>query len=117
MTQKDLLTLPEGGNLELPSFNEKFDGVKENCYTYMIEYFAKQKLDENYGFDLIKYDACQEKIVGRWASPYNLPNEPYFIANPEGTEEDDGVIMTVSYDFDKDVSKLIAIDPKNMTTL
>lgn len=38
---RDLHSLPEGGNLELPSFNKKYDGVKENCFTYLIEYFGK----------------------------------------------------------------------------
>ena len=66
---------------------------------------------------MIKYDACEEKVAARWAQPYNLPNEPYFIANPDGTEEDDGVILTVSYNFDEDKSSLVVIDPKTMETV
>ena len=38
---RDLHRLPDGGNVELPSFNKKYDGVKENCFTYLIEYFGK----------------------------------------------------------------------------
>ena len=99
LNQKKLLHLTEGGNYELPTFNDKYDGVKENCYTYLIEFFGQQNIDDNYGWDLVKYDACQEKIAARWSQDSNLPSEPYFIADPNGTEEDDGVIMNVSYDF------------------
>jgi len=66
---------------------------------------------------LIKYDACKEKVVAKWAKAYNLPNEPYFIADPNGNEEDDGVILTVSYNFNEDTSSLVVIDPKSMSTL
>ena len=41
MTETKLLNLPEGGNYELPTFNEKYDGVKENCFTYLLEFFGK----------------------------------------------------------------------------
>lgn len=36
LTQKELHSLPDGGNNELPQFNGKYDGVKENCFTYMV---------------------------------------------------------------------------------
>lgn len=117
LEQKQMLHLAQGGNYEMPTFNEKYDGVKENCYTYLLEFFGKQYIDADYGWDIVKFDACQDKIVARWGQPNNLPNEPYFIADPNGTEEDDGVIMTVSYDYENDNSKLQVINPKDMTTL
>ena len=70
---KDLYDLPDGGNVELPSFNKKYDGVKENCFTYLIEFFSHQEILD-YGFDLIKFDSCKNKVAGRWAQPYYLPN-------------------------------------------
>ena len=39
-TMKDLM-VPEWGALDLPTWNPKFDMVKENCYTYMMELYAK----------------------------------------------------------------------------
>ena len=117
ITSKDLHRLPEGGNVELPSFNRLYDGLRENCFTYLVEFFGKQDLSPSYGFDLIKYDSCREEVSARWSTPYYLPNEPYFIADPNGVSEDDGMIMVVSYDFNKDVSVLVAIDPKEMKTV
>ena len=60
LTEKKLIDLPEGGNYELPTFNEKYDGVKENCFTYLLEFFGKQDITDDYGWDIVKYDACNE---------------------------------------------------------
>jgi len=43
--------------------------------------------------------------------------EPRFIANPDGTDEEDGVIMQTYYDFSMKKTNLVIIDPKNMKTL
>ena len=34
ITLKDLIA-PEFGVVELPTFNDLYDGVKENCFTYV----------------------------------------------------------------------------------
>ena len=34
----DLLKL-ENGNLELPTYNKEFEGLKENCFTYLSAMF------------------------------------------------------------------------------
>jgi hypothetical protein len=57
----------EYGNYELPTFNPTYDGVKENCYTYIMEMFSNQVMDDNYSWDMVKYDACQEKVAGRYS--------------------------------------------------
>lgn len=43
--------------------------------------------------------------------------EPRFIPNPNGVDEDDGLILTTVYDFDNQKSSLVIIDAKSMTTL
>ena len=116
LSHKDLSVL-EWGNYELPTFNPTYDGLKENCYTYIMEMFANQVMDENYSWDMVKYDACQEKVVGRFSSPGYLPNEGHFIPNPEGQNEDHGVLLTIAYDFQNDISKLIILNPVEMTIL
>lgn len=40
--------------------------------------------------------------------------EPRFIANPDGTDEEDGVIMQTVYDFSVKKTSLVIIDPKTM---
>ena len=93
------LNLLQWGNYDLPTWNPKYDGVKENCFTYMMELFNKQVMDESYSWEIIKFDSCQEKEVARWNQPGHLPNEAYFIENPEGESEDDGVLLSIAYDF------------------
>jgi carotenoid cleavage dioxygenase-like enzyme len=107
----DLLKL-ENGNLELPTYNKEFEGVKENCFTYLSAMFEHQTLDENYGFDIKKLNACNETYdaTAKWSTPGYLPNESHFIANPNGESEDDGLILLTAYDFNNDKSKLIVID-------
>ena len=43
--------------------------------------------------------------------------EPRFIANPNGTEEEDGIIMMHVYDFNVQKSSIVIVDPKTMATL
>ena len=116
LVQFDLLT-PTFGAYELPTYNPSYDGVKENCFSYLMELFGKQVMDDSYGFDIVKYDSCKGKIESKWSQAGHLPNEAYFVENPEGNGEEDGVILTVAYDFVKEVSKLLVINPKTMTTL
>ena len=113
---RDLL-VPDFGSYDLPTWNPKFSGVKENCFTYMMELYNKQTMDENYCWDIIKFDVCQEKEVARWTSPSHLPNEAYFIENPQGQDEDDGVLVSIVYDFQNDLSKVLILDPKDLTLL
>jgi len=51
-----------------------------------------------------------------WSQPGYLPNEPYFVSNPNGKSEDDGFILTVAYDFRNDRSRMLAIDTQKMET-
>lgn len=98
LSQMDLSEL-QYGNYEVPTFNPKYDGVSENCYTYLMEHMSSQTFDESYSWDMVKFDACKGKVEAKWSRPGHLPNEAYFIENPEGKEEDDGVILSVAYDF------------------
>lgn len=43
--------------------------------------------------------------------------EPRFIPNPNGTSEEDGLLLTIAYNFDKQVTSLIVLDPKTMDSL
>jgi len=74
-------------------------------------------MDENYSWDMVKFDACKNEVAGRFGPPGYLPNEAYFIENPQGTSEDDGVLMAIVYDFQAEISKLVVVDPKSMTML
>ena len=46
-----------------------------------------------------------------------VAQEPRFIADPNGVNEDDGIIITTVYDFKRHKSSIFVIDAKTMTTL
>jgi len=72
------------GNYDLPMYNDEFDGVKENCITYIVGMFEHQVLDSNYSFDIKKFNGCKKEFESIWSEPGYLPNEPWFVRNPNG---------------------------------
>lgn len=46
-----------------------------------------------------------------------LAQEVSFIANPDGVTEDDGILLTVGFNFDRAETSLYVIDAKSMETL
>ena len=115
MTTYDLAKM-DHGNYDLPMYNDEFDGVKENCLTYIVGMFEKQVLDSNYSFDIKKYNGCKKEFESVWSHPGYLPNEPWFVRNPNGESEDDGLILTAAYDLNTQSTKLLIIDPIEMKT-
>jgi carotenoid cleavage dioxygenase-like enzyme len=103
------------GGFELPAFNHLHQG-EETCFTYLAAFYHQQTIDEDYSWDFAKLDSCQQTISKTWHQPGYLPNEPHFVPNPQGETEDDGVLLTVAYDFRNEKSKLLIIDTKDMVT-
>lgn len=92
-------------------------GVARNRYTYLFQLMHQTKIDENYRWPIHKFDSEKEAIVATWGPPMTLTQEPRFIANPDGTEEEDGIIMMTTYNFFEKKTSIVVIDPKTMTTL
>lgn len=105
----------ENGVGDVPNFNSKFM-YKKNKYHYLLESWTSNTLDENYAWPIAKFDEETKKVVARWGKMVGS-QEPRFIPNPNGTEEDDGLILTMARNFDTSTSSLYFIDPKTMTTL
>ena len=55
-------------------------------------------------------DATKDKVL---YMENHYHTEMAFIANPEGIEEDDGVLITISFDGYKEQSYLLVLDAKN----
>lgn len=68
MKRKDLAVL-DWGNYDLPNYNPLYDGVQENCFTYLQEIMNKQVMDSTYGWDMVKFDSCKKEVVARWSQP------------------------------------------------
>ena len=106
----------DNGTIDLPMYNEKFNGIK-NCFTYLTSQWEQTVIDSHYGHTIYKYDSCKGKVAGTWHTDTTTAQEARFIANPNGRAEDDGYIMTQTYNFMTKKSALTVIDPKTMKTV
>jgi len=62
---------------------------------------------------LVKKNVCdssKDKVL-YWENHY--PTEMYFLADPEGSEEDDGVLVSVSFDGELEKNYLLLLDAKD----
>lgn len=116
VTMEDLLH-SEYGSLDLAAYNPRYEGVAENRYSYLFQLFHQTKIDEHYHWPIHKFDAEKKSIVGTWGPPMTLCQEPRFIANPNGVDEEDGIILTTTYNFYEKKSSVVVIDPRTMETL
>lgn len=65
---------------------------------------------------LVKYDV-ETHTVKKWSKHGHTAGEPIFVPNPQGTEEDDGVLLTVVLDGMQGKSYLMCLDARDLTEL
>jgi len=97
--------LPWMNTFDFPTINDKYMGYK-NRYTYgwiQIDYWRQT---------LIKRDSEDSNGDKFWFKPSHYPGEMYFVPNPDGTEEDDGVLVTLVFDGEKEQSYVLLLDAK-----
>jgi carotenoid cleavage dioxygenase-like enzyme len=58
-----------------------------------------------------------QKAALRWSQAGCFPGEPIFVPNPQGREEDDGVVLSLVLDFAHSRSFLLILNAKTMTEL
>jgi len=98
---------------ELQSLNRKCFGKK---YTYF--YTAGTYNPSHYSHAICKVNVDTKESVMWKENEYNYPGEPYFVANPEGTDEDDGVVISAVADCRKEHKDfLLILDAKTLTEL
>ncbi|XP_069112269.1 beta,beta-carotene 15,15'-dioxygenase-like [Argopecten irradians] len=102
------------GALEMPVFNENYRHMNY-CYIYgqVINYNGK-------GFShiaLVKKNLCDNAGDLMYTATHQYLTEPWFVPQPGGEDEDDGVLMASAFDGDKGMSYLLMLDPKTMTEI
>lgn len=65
---------------------------------------------------LVKFDLASGAAV-EWSEPGTYPGEPIFVARPEGTEEDDGVVLSVVLEPARGTSSLVVLDAASFTEI
>lgn len=97
---------------DFPTINEAFRG-RRYCYAYGV-------VAIDYAFNaIVKKSLCQDAAekdkVHRIENHYY--SEANFIANPDAKSEDDGVLVTIAFDGQKQKSYLIVIDALTLETI
>ncbi|KAI9279226.1 carotenoid oxygenase [Umbelopsis sp. AD052] len=110
--QATFSTLAKGVYPELPRINDSYF-AKPYTYYYAINLNDPTAINAYIANSLSKVNVKTEDYWV-WKEEHCLPGEPIFIANPEGTEEDDGVLLSVVLDEAKGASFLLVLDAKTM---
>jgi torulene dioxygenase len=102
---------PKDASPELPTLNPNFV-TKPHRYTYGIADRGLSSLSDG----LVKWDSVK-KMAMYWEVFGNTPGEAIFVANPDGSDEDDGVLLSVVLDGLRGTSFLLCLDAKTMQEL
>lgn len=95
--------------LEWPSIH--FDAIGMKPYHYIWALSAQAQND--FYTMIVKYDIKNQSYVS-WSEPLCYPTEPTFVPKPGGTQEDDGVIMSVVLNAVTKKSFLLILDAHTM---
>ncbi|MCX2818298.1 carotenoid oxygenase family protein [Haladaptatus sp. F3-133] len=95
-----------GGSFELPRVRNDRDG-REYRYAYGVGH--RNVPTRGFPNRLVKVDT-REREVSVWEEDSTYPSEPVFVPDPDGTDEDDGVVVSVVLDPNEETSFLLVLD-------
>ena len=96
--------LPMMNTMDFPCMNQNYMGQK-NRYVY-----GWVSID-TWRMTLVKKDLVDSSNYKTWFTESHYPGEMFFIPNPEeGTEEDDGILITISFDGEREESYVLLLD-------
>ena len=101
-----LFTAPSADTPELPTFNASY-ATKPSRYIYGVS----DRGNSTFLDGLLKHDTQTQTAIARVVHAQSS-GEPIFVADPEGTEEDDGVCLSVVLDGTKGRSYLLCLDAR-----
>ncbi|KAF2167585.1 hypothetical protein M409DRAFT_66083 [Zasmidium cellare ATCC 36951] len=100
------------GNMELPQINEQYR-MKPYRYAYGVHVEKRGYFSDS----IVKIDTQTQQSKTWTPRVDSLPSEPMFIARPNATSEDDGVLLTVVLNSVERRSSLVVIDAKTMNDI
>ncbi|XP_060569813.1 carotenoid-cleaving dioxygenase, mitochondrial-like [Ruditapes philippinarum] len=101
--------------MDFPQINYQRYNGKKYRYTYGTGWHPKGK-----HFNTVMKIDIITKTFKEWGEDKCYPSEPVFVANPDGTDEDDGVVLSAVNNSDHDKGKnafLLVLDAKSMTEI
>ncbi|XP_035696746.1 beta,beta-carotene 9',10'-oxygenase-like [Branchiostoma floridae] len=99
--------------IEVPIINENYR-ARHYCYLYGVVLDFSPSNPVNGSLALVKKNLCTPGKDQVWYHPNHYASEPSFIPNPDGTDEDDGVILSSVFDAMLEKNYLLILDSKTM---
>jgi all-trans-8'-apo-beta-carotenal 15,15'-oxygenase len=66
---------------------------------------------------IIKIDLHTKETISWSAAPYGFMSEPQFIPKPQAATEDDGWIVTLVYQADRDATDVVILEARDLTVI
>ena len=106
--------IPFINELDFPTINENYRS-KKYCYAYGIvdNFDGKDFLN----MAIVKKDVCTGKNEKAWFAPGMYLNEAWFQPNPNGTEEDDGILILPVFDLATQTTNITMFDAKDLSII
>lgn len=107
-------------DFETPKINEQLSG-RPYCIVYMMQFHSYAYHEDQQAIKggplgavgVAKRNLCTGERMG-WYMPNMYPSEVQFVANPGGTAEDDGVLLSMVFDGNTNSSFFQILDAHNM---
>ena len=99
-------------NFDFPIINEAYRN-KQYCYIYGIGY--EEVANGYYRFMVVKRDVCEKNRDLVWNVTNHNPSEPFFLQRPNENAEDDGILLVVMLDSEKEFSYLAILNATTMS--
>ena len=84
---------------------------------YVYAYSAYANGSEYDSWGLFKFDTENNCIDGTYQQDSRYVSEPIFVADPSGSDEDDGVLLSQIFDENRLETALLVLDAKTMAVL
>lgn len=109
--ETDLLPKEPKSLWELPIVDPRLHGKREACISWFIqgasnaydEHVNSTKVGPNGAYGLAKRNLCTGERLG-WYAPNEYPSEVSFIPNPQSSEEDNGALVGLVFDANRNIS-------------
>ena len=115
--QCDTLLSPNAsiGFFDYPTFNP--DKKMQNDYRWFYAIAPKDATASRWFDSVVKIDRQSGQVAASWDKSNVFLTEADFIPRPGATEEDDGVLITITYDNDADESFLMILNAKDLSEI
>jgi carotenoid cleavage dioxygenase-like enzyme len=94
--------------LELPRINYGLCNERPHRYVWGVD-----SGDSGWIEQIVKVDADDGSAIS-WSKPGCSPSEPVFVARPGAEAEDDGVLLSVVLDTEREGSSLLVLDARSL---